>query len=198
MSARTLTLAGILLLGLAVSVPVQAWAEMQAYLDRKGDLHYRNVNETERRYRVVFGGRSETRRYGARKVIASGDLEGYIQTAAAEQGVDPHLVKAIIKAESNFNAHAVSLKGAQGLMQLMPGTAHDFQVSDPFDPMQNINGGTRYLRSLLDSYNGNVELSLAAYNAGPRQVEASGGIPPFLETRNYIIRVLQNYRSYTR
>jgi len=83
-------------------------------------------------------------------------------------------------------------------MQLMPGTAHDFQVSDPFDPMQNINGGTRYLRSLLDSYNGNVELSLAAYNAGPRQVEASGGIPPFLETRNYIIRVLQNYRSYTR
>jgi soluble lytic murein transglycosylase-like protein len=104
------------------------------------------------------------------------------------------LIKAIIKAESNFNPAAVSPKGAQGLMQLMPATARDLQVADPFDPQDNITGGTKYLRSLLDSYGWNLELSIAAYNAGPGKVKDA--IPNIIETRIYIAKVLDNYQAY--
>ena len=110
-------------------------------------------------------------------------MNRYIQLAARYHQVDPLLVKAVIKAESNFDPNALSPKGAQGLMQLMPGTARDLEVDDPFDPFQNINGGTKYLRYLLDNFNGNVELSLAAYNAGPGRVAPLGAIPDIPETR---------------
>lgn len=123
-------------------------------------------------------------------------LNRYIQLAAMNHQVDPLLIKAVIKAESNFDPNAISPKGAQGLMQLMPGTARDLAVNDPFDPVQNINGGTKYLRYLLDNFNGNVELSLAAYNAGPGRVTPKGAIPNIPETQDYVAKVLQNYRSY--
>ncbi len=110
--------------------------------------------------------------------------------------VDPSLIKAIIHTESDFDYRAVSRAGAQGLMQLMPGTAKDLQVANPFDPHENIDGGTRYFRYLLDSFNDDLILSLAAYNAGPGLVARTGGVPRIPETLRYINKVLKQYKVY--
>ena len=110
--------------------------------------------------------------------------------------VDPLLIKAIIKVESDFNQYAISTSGARGLMQLMPGTARDMRVHNAFDAVQNINGGTRYFKNLLNSYEGNLTLSLAAYNAGPGRVAKNGPVPQIPETRKYINKVIRYYRSY--
>ena len=117
---------------------------------------------------------------------------------AKRYDIDPNLIKAIIRAESGFDRYAVSKKGAQGLMQLMPDTAREMRVADPFNPEQNIAGGVRYLRKLLKMFNGNLVLSLAAYNAGPSQVKKAGGVPRFNETRLYIQRVLNYYDRYAK
>jgi hypothetical protein len=118
-----------------------------------------------------------------------GRFDRLIAEAATLYGVDIDLVRAVIKAESNFNPRARSPVGAEGLMQLMPALQQDFGITDPFDPRQNVMGGVRYLRKLLDMHGGNVALALASYNAGPGNVARYGGIPPFRETRNYVNKI---------
>jgi soluble lytic murein transglycosylase-like protein len=119
-----------------------------------------------------------------------------IRTASAESGVDEAFLRAIIHAESAFNPRAMSLKGAQGLMQLMPGTANDMGVLDAFDPAQNIHGGARYLALLLKDFNGNIRLAAAAYNAGPAAVQHYNGVPPYAETQVYVQRVIELVTRY--
>jgi len=127
------------------------------------------------------------------RVFTQQDVDSAIEQAAARHNVDPNLVRSVIKVESNFNPNAVSRKGAMGLMQLMPSTARSLNVSNPFDPQQNVDAGVRHLRKLLDSYGGDVRLSLAAYNAGAGAVARSAGVPHFFETQNYVRRITNMY-----
>ena len=133
------------------------------------------------------------------RLSESGSFADLIQKASTKYGVNRSLVNAVIKAKSNYREGAVSSAGAMGLMQLMPGTARGLGVSDPFDPEQNVDGGVRLLKNLLDRYDGNTELALAAYNAGPGAVDRYGGIPPYQETQVYVQRIMNYLQpSYTR
>ena len=136
------------------------------------------------------------RRIGGSQKTAD-DIDGLIARAAGEYRLDPKLIHAVITCESSFDPNTVSNKGAKGLMQLMDETAGELGVDDPFDPEQNIFGGAAYLRQMLDRYNGDAELALAAYNAGPSAVDKHNGIPPYKETENYVQRVLTNYKNQT-
>lgn len=127
--------------------------------------------------------------------VPTAELDSMIAYHSEAQDLDPKLVMALIQAESNYNSRAVSKKGAIGLMQLMPGTAKLLRVSDPFDPDENLRGGTTYLRRMIDRFSGRLEFAVAAYNAGPGAVEKHGGIPPYQETRNYVRKVLALYRG---
>ena len=124
--------------------------------------------------------------------VSSNEIDTAIDNAASKHNVDANLVRALIKQESNFNPTAVSNKGAMGLMQLMPGTARQLGVTDPFDPQQNVDAGVRHLKHLLDDYDGNVALSLAAYNAGQGAVARNKGVPPYRETREYVKRITES------
>lgn len=175
-----------------------AWAEpawpgggVYTFVDSRGVTHFTNV-PNDSRYVPIAKPRRARRRSRAPQ------HRGYdvlIQLTAAEHRVPPALVKAVIAAESAFNEHAVSKKGAQGLMQLMPRTAAELGVTDAFSADQNVAGGTRYLREMLDRY-GDVGRAIAAYNAGPTAVDRYRGIPPYPETRDYVKRVLTYYRDY--
>lgn len=121
------------------------------------------------------------------------EIDASIVMAAARHNVDPNLVRAVVKVESNFNSNAVSRKGAMGLMQLMPTTARQLNVKNPFDPDQNVDAGVRHLKQLLENYNGDVNLTLAAYNAGAGAVARSAGVPHFAETQNYVRRITNLY-----
>jgi len=164
-----------------------AVADVYVYRDKNGVLTFTNV-PNHNGYRRVLQERG-----GGGFNAAYDDL---ILVAAGRYNVDAHLVRAVIKAESDFNSNARSHKGAMGLMQLMPETARLHNVSNAYDPSENVEGGVRHLRMLLDRYQGDLELSLAAYNAGTGAVERFGGIPPFPETREYVRRVLRWYVSY--
>jgi transglycosylase-like protein with SLT domain len=127
--------------------------------------------------------------------VPRSDLNQVVNEASGRYRLDPDLVNSVIKAESGFNARAVSPKGAQGLMQLMPGTASQLGVPNAFDPRANVDGGTRYLRELLERYNFDLVKALAAYNAGPQRVEQFGGVPPFHETRAYVARIVKDFNK---
>jgi soluble lytic murein transglycosylase len=164
-------------------------ADIYRYQDEQGIWHFTNI-KSDKRYKLYF--RSSARE--PTQYIK--DYEGLIQQASEKFSVDPYLVKAVIKAESDFDYQAVSSKGAQGLMQLMPETADDMEVADPFNPEENILGGTRYLGLLLERYKNDKQLALAAYNAGPERVSEYKGVPPFTETREFIKRVMKYYKAY--
>jgi soluble lytic murein transglycosylase-like protein len=132
-----------------------------------------------------------------RKGFTQKEIDAAIEQSAARHRVDPNLVRAVIKVESNFNPNAVSRKGAMGLMQLMPQTARQLNVTNPFDPEQNVDAGVRHLKRLMESYGGDVRLSLAAYNAGAGAVARSAGIPHIAETREYVKRITQLYGGST-
>jgi hypothetical protein len=173
--------------------------------DGKGNKHFTNTPDSSQctpfrsGKQVSFShftkkGSSLSARWGAAKNTFAYDRE--INQCAARYRLDPNLVKAVIRAESDFNRHAVSRRGAQGLMQLMPATARELRVADPFNARQNIDGGTRYLRTLIDMFDGNVTLALAAYNAGPTLVKKVRKVPSIPETVLYVKRVLSYYERY--
>ena len=141
---------------------------------------------------TYLGARTQTHET-LNRAFTQQDIDAAIDEAAARHNVDPSLVRSVVKVESNFNPNAVSRKGAMGLMQLMPATARSLKVSNPFDPQQNVDAGVRHLRRLLDSYGGNVRLSLAAYNAGSGA--RSAGVPHFRETQNYVRRITNLYNG---
>jgi len=177
--------------GLAVCFPAPAVAQIYSWRDTEGRLVLsdRPLAKVSRTFAVREAAMIRSTRPVPVASRRSTEYDGVIATHAARNGVRPELVRAVIQTESAFNPFARSVKGALGLMQLMPQTATELGVLNPFDPVENIRGGVVYLRRLLDHYNNNEELALAAYNAGPRAVDRYGAVPPYRETRDYVARV---------
>jgi soluble lytic murein transglycosylase-like protein len=196
---------GVGLLGL---LPERSAAEIYMYKDARGRLHFSNApaDPGYQRYTATTPTTAGFRRFGSyRPRVDSAAVKArrkafdpIIASAAARHRLDPALVKAVIRTESDFIAYARSPKGALGLMQLMPATARQHSVWRVFDPAENIEGGVRHLRLLLDQYNGNVRLALAAYNAGAGAVSRHGGVPPYPETIEYLQRVLSFREQFAR
>jgi soluble lytic murein transglycosylase len=188
-------LAALLPLGLA---PEGAWAAVYRFVDDRGVIHFTNIPEDDRYQWIPTSPTAISERQRERRAFRAPGEQTYddvIVRAARNNRIEPALVKAVIAAESNFERWAVSRAGAQGLMQLMPATAVRLGVRDPFHPSENVEGGTRYLRSMLDRY-GDLKRALAAYNAGAKAVDRYRGIPPYPETQAYVVRVMNYYRGY--
>jgi soluble lytic murein transglycosylase-like protein len=191
MKIRYLLLNGLIVFA-AAAAPLQVIADVYVYQDKQGVLSFTNV-PTHPGYRRVI---KDNNGQGPSVIVSENSYEDLIVSASDRHRVDADLIRAVIKAESNFNSEARSNKGAIGLMQLMPDTARLHNVSHIFDPTENIEGGVRHLKLLLGRYQGDLQLSLAAYNAGIKTVEKYGGIPPFIETQDYVRRVLRYYDTY--
>lgn len=175
-------------LGLWLAGVVPAMADIYKYVDENGVMHFTNA-PTNEKYRLFVSANSPVTSF-----FMSSKYDHYISLASSMYGLSFPLLKAIIKVESNFNPNAVSGKGAQGLMQLMPGTAKLLDVYDPFDPWENIMGGAKYFSQMMNRFGGQVKFALAGYNAGPERVVQYNGIPPFRETQNYVRKVLTHYQ----
>jgi len=198
MGCKSLILTG--LLAVLMSVSSAAAGDIYRFEDEEGVVHFTDT-PNDHRFKIFMRDLKKDRKLRTSFNLAScgrnpEEFEPIIRQCATDYGVDRSLVKAVIHAESSYNPQAVSRTGAKGLMQLMPGTAQDLRVVDSFDPKDNIRGGVRYLRFLLDTFRGDVTLALAAYNAGLSKVAKYGGIPPYEETRNYVSRVLALQKNY--
>ncbi|MBA3016285.1 MAG: lytic transglycosylase domain-containing protein [Proteobacteria bacterium] len=196
----------LILSGLSLSILASpARAEIYSFTDARGVVHYSNVR-TDPRYKPMPGILSFSRPRPRPTTVSKRSYVNYnihsfdthIHDAGSRYNIDPMLIKAVIHQESNFNPNAMSHKGALGLMQLMPGTARDMDVSDVFDPRDNIFGGTRYLKRLYSQCNGDLQLTLASYNAGPERVIPNNAIPAIPETQAYVRSVIARYNSYRR
>lgn len=188
-------------LGLALMVAASLWlspspaqaADVFYYVDREGTMHFTNT-PTDSRFHRFRGAFSRARL--APTAAQRADLNDTIVRHSRRHRVDPALLRAVIKAESDFDPTAVSRAGAMGLMQLMPQTAVTLDVRDPYNPDENVRGGAQYLRYLLDRFHGNVPLALAAYNAGETRVDRYRNLPPIAETRHYVSKVLRFYHAF--
>lgn len=172
-----------------------SYADFYSYVDEKGVHHYTNIPPTDKKYKLKWRTKkASVKPNGIYNYPKSYEEE--ILRAAKEHDVDPDLVKAVIKVESNFNSSAISRKGAMGIMQLMPDTAEGYSVDNPFNPKENIDGGTKYLKKLIEMFGGDLKLALAAYNAGENAVIKYGfRIPPYDETIDYVEKVLMHYNN---
>src|SRR6185369_3744776 len=176
-------------------------ADIYKYEGPDGTLHFTDA-PTDRKFKIFMRDIEKDKRlrtnFGFGKIARNpAEFDSIISSCCNLYGVPKSLVKAVIHAESGYNPNAVSRAGAEGLMQLMPGTAQQLKVSDSFNPSDNIRGGVKYLKFLLDTFKGDVSLALAAYNAGMSKVAKYGGVPPYEETRNYVSKVLNYQKSYT-
>jgi len=177
-----------------------SFADIYKYEDSDGVIHFTDA-PTDRRFKIFMRDIAKDKRlrtnFGLGRISRNpAEFDQIINSCSTEFGVERSLVKAVIHAESGYNPNAVSSKGAAGLMQLMPATAQDLKVANSFNPSDNIRGGVRYLRFLLDTFKGDVTLALAAYNAGLGKVAKHGGVPPYEETRNYVSKVLNYQKTY--
>lgn len=192
---RNLFFTAVICLQLAA---VEAWAGMYSCREASGSIRFTNAPSSPDCSPLGRKVKVPTKRkvWSKPSSYNPSSFDRYIWAAGSRYNIDPYLIKAVIRTESDFDSRAVSKKGAQGLMQLMPATANELRVHDPFDPADNINGGTKYLRKMLDTFGNNLVLSLAAYNAGPGTVTRAKGMPRIPETVRYVVKVLKYYRGY--
>ena len=177
--------------------PVVSGADIYRYVDGEGVIHYSNTQPDEKFSLYLREGPKAAPRPQASALPGASWMTGYVDRFSRANDLPPALVHAIIKAESNRQRKAVSPKGAKGVMQLMPFTSKRMRVNDPFDPIENIEGGIRYIKELLVAFEGDLTNTVAAYNAGPGAVRKYGGVPPYQETRLYVRRVMDLYRQYS-
>ena len=177
--------------------PVVSGADIYRYVDGEGVIHYSNTQPDEKFTLYIREGPKVGPRAQASAIPETSWMTGYVDRFSRANDLPPALVHAIIKAESNGQRTAVSRKGAKGVMQLMPFTSKRMRVNDPFDPIENIEGGIKYIKELLVTFEGDLTNTIAAYNAGPGAVRKYGGVPPYQETRQYVRRVMDLYRQYS-
>lgn len=180
----------------SIMVYTPALADIFVYIDKEGVMHFSNA-PTHSRYRVYMKENSRSPAPVVKSLKHDTDkYDHLIAESCRLHGVDFALVKAVIRAESCFDPYAISSKGAEGLMQLMPDTSKRLNVANPFDPQENIRGGVKYLKYLMGRFNNDLKLSLAAYNAGETTVAQVNGIPNYRETKNYVAEVMRYYQEY--